>query len=208
MAKNTKETIQYTPAAPTDAELTDKIKKDKDVEESLNLLINRHSALFSNVFNKYQNYTPTASGFNSYLADVKDDKATIFYNAALKYDKDRNMKFSSYLGQTLNFICLKTLNNKKLNNFPTDDETINSHLESKNKENKKSDITLDYIQEILEKLGDKRIAVIFKERYLNHDKTPTWAEIGEKLGLSKPWVSMLHSKGLEKIKEKLSNKNY
>lgn len=187
-----------------DIELINNIKNDKEVETSLEELINRHGGLFTNIQQRFENYNPAISG--SYIKDVADDMKYIFYNAAKEYNPDKNTKFSTYLGNTVRFICLKTINNKKNNSFPAPSEFISYMVDNVKKEdNEKRDATIEGVVEILDKMDDKRIPKIFKLMYLNNDKKLNFKTVGKIMNLSGTTVKHLHDKALQFVRIKLES---
>ena len=68
-----------------DVDLINNIKKQIDVEESLEELVNRHSGIYLEMVNSY------ASPNNPFIdyEELIQDKEYKIYNAAMKYDPDR-----------------------------------------------------------------------------------------------------------------------
>ena len=92
-----------------DDQLTASIQGNKDIEECLEVLINRHSGLCIDMINGYisQNYNET---LRQELIKEKDYQ---IYHSALKFDPNRGSKFSTYLGNEIKWKCLNIYNKSK-----------------------------------------------------------------------------------------------
>ena len=76
-----------------DIELVNNVQEDNDErEQSLKELINRHSALCYNVYQRYGN-TLTSSGVC--FDDVVKEKDYIIYKSAMSYNPEKNTKISN-----------------------------------------------------------------------------------------------------------------
>ena len=74
-----------------DIELVNNVQED-NCQQSLKELINRHSALCYNVYQRYGN-TLTSSGVC--FDDVVKEKDYIIYKSAMSYNPEKNTKFTS-----------------------------------------------------------------------------------------------------------------
>ena len=70
------------PPYPTDKQLTDNLKLDIDIENSLKELIDRHSGIFLDIVTSY---VPKGSATGN-REDLIGDLEYYVYNAGLKYD--------------------------------------------------------------------------------------------------------------------------
>ena len=89
-----------------DNELVIKVKR-KGCEESLKLLIQRHSPLCFDVCKKY------SAALNSKGIDINDvtgEKEYLIYKSVLSFDPTKKTKFSTWLGNQMRYHCLNTLN--------------------------------------------------------------------------------------------------
>ena len=92
-----------------DEDLVFNIQNQKDIEESLGELINRHSGLCIDMINGYmgKNSNP------SLKHDLIKDKDYYIYYSALKFKSDKGSKFSTYLGNEVKWKCLNLYNKTK-----------------------------------------------------------------------------------------------
>ena len=118
-----------------DLTLVENIQNDIDVEESLRLIVERHSGIYIEMVNSYA--SPN-SPFIDY-EDLISDKEYKIYDAAKKFDKDRGAKFSTYLGNETKWMCLNIYNRNKrrpawhsdyLENLSLEEETCDTISES------------------------------------------------------------------------------
>jgi RNA polymerase sigma factor (sigma-70 family) len=187
----------------TDLDLIKNIKDNRD-NESLKCLINRHSGIFCEMVKRYQHFI-AQKGHDP--KDLFEDKDVIVYQSALSFNEDKNIKFSTWLGNQARYHCLNFLN-KNANYFPTENEYLQNMIENKqdqrenfNKEN------CEYFLNILKSLKDKRVYKIFKMRFFSQNKkNRSWNAIGKKLGISTQTAINIYNKHIDFLKIK-SNKD-
>lgn len=187
----------------TDLDLIKNIKDNRD-NESLKCLINRHSGIFCEMVKRYQHFI-SQKGHDP--KDLFEDKDVIVYQSALSFNEDKNIKFSTWLGNQARYHCLNFLN-KNANYFPTENEYLQNMIENKqdqrenfNKEN------CEYFLNILKSLKDKRVYKIFKMRFFSQNKkNRSWNAIGKKLGISTQTAINIYNKHIDFLKIK-SNKD-
>lgn len=193
----------------SDLELVNNVKKDQD-DNSFIELSKRHSPLCISIYNKYSN-SITASGIS--IEDLKDEKDLMVYKSIMSYNPDKNVKFSTWLGNQIRYHCLNSINSdgKYITMEPENlTKTIDSYYSSFT-ENYTDD--KNYIFNILDQLKDKRVAEIFRQRYftghqkMKNNKTP-WSKIAKKMNISSQTVINLHNKGAEFLKEKMKNNDF
>ncbi len=80
----------------TDQELSDKIKKEEDILDCINVLRSRHSGIFFQKLNCY-------SGVSE-IEDLKDNNLSFFYEVAKEYDETKS-KFNTFLGNKTFYAC-------------------------------------------------------------------------------------------------------
>lgn len=189
-----------------DSELIKKVKNDADSSALLELEA-RHSGICHQMVKKY---------YNSFLSvglspeEITSDKLLIIYKSALNFDFNKNVKFSTWVGNQMRYYCLNCINKKTVNTTNMDNENIKYHIEIK----QKNDLTnndlikenADLILTLITKLKDKRIYSIFKMRYFS-DKKVSWNKIAKKINLSTQTVINLHNKAIKILKNKLTSIN-
>jgi RNA polymerase sigma factor (sigma-70 family) len=187
-----------------DIELIKKIKNTKD-EPSLLKLIERHSGIYIDMVNKY--IPNSIEGIDK--EDIIQEKDYTIYNAVLKFDEDKNTKFSTYVGNIARWKCLNTYNKKR--KFPQESiETTVFSLKKQNNKNFSYDFDLKSIENkenlklifnFINKCKDKRVKTIFDMRYKSGQKTVSWKKIAKKLDLSIQGCINIHNNYLNHIKK-------
>jgi len=179
--------------------------KEVGDDDSVKELINRHSGIYIEMVNKY--LPDDMEGINKY--DVLQDKDFCIYDAAMNFDKNKNAKFSTYIGNLARWRCLNIFN--KNVKFPQCDirEIINEKtLEKSDLNDIERNETIKNINLIIEKIKDKRAKKIFKMRYNNGSKVTPWKKIAKKLDLSIQGCINIHNKHLTEIRKICIAKQY
>lgn len=189
----------------SEIKLIKNIQKNIKVTDSLKELESRHSGICHQMIKKYQGAL-MSTGID--YMDVSDEKKMLIYNSALKFDPSRNIKFSTWIGNQMKYLCLNSLN-KKGPAISMDNEKIKTIIETKQANCNMLDFTdqIDYIFEILNSLKDKRIYKIFKLRYFSEKKLMSWHKIAKKMKFSTQTIINLHNKNIKILCNKLNNKN-
>jgi len=178
--------------------------KEKNDEEALKMLIDRHSALCNSLYKKY-----SSSMINSgvYLQDIVDQKDYIVYKSAMSFDPCKNSKFSTWLYNQVRYQCLNCMNeNSRYLTLETD--KLNYIIEKQTPSQKEYKNINEYIFNIIDSCSDKRVEKIFKMRYLNgSNKKMPWNKIGKKLNISTQTAINIHNKAIKLLKTKVESKN-
>ena len=173
-------------------------------EESLGELVQRHSGIFITMVN---NYSPThTSGIVSNRSELLKDRNYYIYKAAIKYDENRNTKFSTHLGNETRWLCLNIYNkNKNSKEVYLDISNIGNKEQSIPDENKVDLEILSKIMSMINKDPDNRVSKIFKMRYIDGQKNSVmpWNKICKPLKLSIQGCINIHDKAINKIKKQL-----
>lgn len=186
-----------------DRDLVQNLKDHRDVEQSLQELVNRHSGIYFEIINQY---VPD----NSIYCDKQElfnDKELYIYNAALKYNPNKGTKFSTFLGNETKWVCLNTYNKaKKKPTFSKTNEDLDLikgldclHDTSSNQTFVKE------VYEMVEKHPDKRVGKIFKMRYNDgeNNKVMPWKLIAPHVDLSIQGCINVHNAVIKDLKRKL-----
>ena len=188
-----------------DIELVNNVQED-NCQDSLKELINRHSALCYNV---YQKYGSTLSSSGVFFDDVVKEKDYVIYKSAMSYNPDKNTKFSTWVGNHARYHCLNLINaNQKY--VAVDDSTLSYFMENNQPhpdsgQSQERQDTLEYIFNLLSQLKDKRIKKVFELRYLGGDGKESWSKIGEDMGVSTQTAINLHDRGTKVLRKKMSS---
>ncbi len=205
----------------TDSVLINKIKAGD--EESLMILVDRHTGLYVDMTNQYAQRLSQQFEKNDFL----QEKPSFFYECALQYDSKFKTKFSTFLANQIKWKFLNLQNSSKnhptfsYNHQPICSQTECAHQKVPDKpfsnilvyefdfikEDIEKNDALCIIKDIISKSKDKRIRKIFKERYKqykNKSITP-WSIVSVKVGMSIQGCINLHNQTIKKIKKRLSN---
>ncbi len=188
----------------SDNELISNVKNDACDDSFLELC-----RRYENVFYKIcQKYAPTlvACGINP--TDIYEEKTFIIYSCIKSFDSSKNTKFSTWIGNYARYLCLNSINAKRLI-IPSSSDEVHNHIESKQiqdeyEKSASADNLKLFIREIVGDIKDARIASIIKMRYLDDDKKAHWKEIAKKMNISSQTAIYLHHRGMKTIKRKLS----
>lgn len=163
-----------------DAELTHNIQNDINVQESLQVLIDRHSGIYYTMISKY---IPEGGKFSSINIDkdlIIDSRDYIIYEAAKNYNPNKKTKFSTYLGNTTSYFCLNHINKNRIyvNYEPNNFENIFKEQYDEIDLNIDEDI-INRVIDVIREMPDERVYKIFQLRYLeSKGKRPTpWSKI-------------------------------
>jgi DNA-directed RNA polymerase sigma subunit (sigma70/sigma32) len=141
--------------------------------------------------------------------ELIDEMPYNVYKALLKYNPDKGAKFSTHLGNETKWLCLnKHSKNRKQKTFLLDDST-KSMLSCPNDSETKRLVNKEIVDKVLELAGnhpDKRVAKIFKMRYIigNRNKVMPWKTISRSMDISVQGCINIHNSALTKIKTKLA----
>ena len=188
----------------TDSDLTEKIKESND-GDALSELISRHSGIYVDMLKKFGYRALT----ENQISDIMGDKDYVIYKAALEYDPEK-AKFSTHLANKAKYLCLTQRTKNKKNNlisnyddleFCQKDETLNP------RDQYILNDSFGRVLNLIEKHQDKRLKIIFHERYFcgKKGKLKPWKQVAEKVNLSAQGCINIHNRALKDIKNKIKN---
>ena len=187
----------------TDTELIINVKNN-NCNNSLKTLIRRHSALCFDVCKKYSSAI-SKNGLR--VEDVTDEKEFIIYKSAMSFNPEKKTKFSTWLGNQVRYHCLNLMNknNLVLTEDPQLDYFINKDVDYEPYSMKEK---MDYVDNLVNQIKDKRVAKIIRMRYFNNPskKTP-WNRVAAEIGVSTQTAINLHNKAIKILRNKMENKN-
>jgi len=189
----------------SDIYLVKRVQKN-NCEESLKLLIDRHSPLCFKIYKKY------ISSFNIKNIDINEiyqQKDLTIYKTIMSFRSNKKVKFSTWLGNQIRYQCLNAIN-KKEDIMYLDHPELQYLIDkdtSKNDSSEKLTELRDYINSLLDQLKDARISKIFNMRYFETGSNQTWTKIGKRMNMSTQNAINLHNKGVQILKNKLTSKD-
>lgn len=187
----------------TDAELIIKVK-ESNCNQSLKTLIQRHSALCFDICKKY---AAAISKNGLRVEDVTEEKEFLIYKSAISFNPEKKTKFSTWLGNQVRYYCLNMMNKNNL--IPTEDGQLDFFINKDvSYEPYSIEEKMDYINNIVNQIKDKRIQKIITLRYFNNPnkKTP-WNKVAQEIGVSTQTAINLHNKAMGLLRTKMENKN-
>ena len=187
----------------TDAELIIKVKQN-NCNQSLKTLIQRHSALCFDICKKYSSAI-SKNGLR--VEDVTEEKEFLIYKSAISFNPEKKTKFSTWLGNQVRYFCLNLMNKNNL--IPTEDGQLDFFINKDvSYEPYSMEEKMDYINNIVDQIKDKRIQKIITLRYFNNPnkKTP-WNKVAQEIGVSTQTAINLHNKAMGLLRTKMENKN-
>ena len=188
--------MKLLPQKMDDVDLIKKIKSTGD-NYCFQEIVNRHSGIYLQMVHYY---APKSTSIDSFY-DFINNKESHIYDAINKYDQDRNIKFSTYLGNHTRWLCLNSANKRTHQSL---EDNFDKAFESKEIEEKNSQELLEKIFEEIKKMGDERIEKIFNMRYKSRNgkqKLTPWRKIAKELDLSIQGCINIHNSAFKKLKK-------
>jgi DNA-directed RNA polymerase specialized sigma subunit len=192
----------------SDAELVKAVQSIND-SDALNEIFQRHTGIYNHMVGKYS----AIKGFDS--DELFDDRPFNIYSFVMDYDPSRKMKLSTYIGQMARFKCLKSLEKNRANKRVfTEEIQLNENLEemslTRNRPDPKAEeaftsaineIDSNTVMRLLEeKISDPLVASVIRAvHFPPSGVTPTWDEVGTRVGISKEWARQTYLRGMKKI---------
>ncbi len=188
----------------TDSALTEKIKESND-GEALTELISRHSGIYVDMLKKFGYKSLT----ENQISDIMGDKDYVIYKAALEYDPEK-AKFSTHLANKAKYLCLTQRTKNKKNHLISNYDDLEFCQKDEALNPRDQYIFSDCFVRILhliEKHEDKRLKVIFDERYFGgrRGKLKPWKQVAEKVNLSAQGCINIHNRAIKELKNKIKN---
>jgi len=182
-----------------------KLVQTKNCEESLKILIERHTPL---CFKMYKKYIPSFNVKNIDINEVYQQKDFTIYKTIKSFKTDKKTKFSTWLANQIRYQCLNTINKKEdiLYLEPPELQYIIDKEKIETNTDKLNELR-EYINSLLDQLKDIRISKIFNMRYFETGSNQTWTKIGKRMNMSTQNAINLHNKGVQILKNKLTSKD-
>ena len=188
----------------SDSELVKQIQKNQDVNSSLRELVSRHSGLYIGMVNTY-------SGPSSILDrdELLKEKESNIYLCALKYEDNRNTKFSTFLGNQTKWLCLNKINTQMRSRR----KEMEAALDKNGMDEHSAEFDIDFgtlsHDKIISLVEDPRAKKILKLRYIEgkQNKVMPWKSVSSQVDLSIQGCINVHNRTMLAIREKLGTVN-
>ena len=175
---------------------------NKQCNESLKELVNRHSGIIFNIGKKY------CSSCNLDISELNDNRYWIVFNAAKTFNNTKGSKFSTWLGNQVRFFCLNHKNkNSKL--IPIENEHLEFFINnfSKNDEKVNQKEVINTIIDLFNQISDPNTKnAIYYRYFYNKERILNYSEIADILNVTPQTVLNWHNKFVDFAKKKLTNK--
>ena len=188
-----------------DVQLVENIKNEKDVDDCLQELIERHTGIYLDIVNKYTQHTNTSNKL-----DLIDEKDYNIYQTALKYKSDKGTKFPTFLGNETKWICLNKQNKIKKEKKVAFDDISEIDLAQEDDGSKEKLEVFKKTIELAKQHEDKRVEKIFEMRYIigEKNKVMPWKKISKELNMSIQGCINIHNSAIEEFNLELKDNNY
>jgi RNA polymerase sigma factor (sigma-70 family) len=179
--------------------------KNKNCEESIKKLIEKHSPLCYKILQKFY---PSLSKAGYSKDDIFNERFYLIYKSVMTFNPLKKTKYSTWLGNYTRYHCLNMLNARKEQTISIEEENIKNTILKEAEEENVTENTKEFVSHILEEMSDKRIKQIYMMRYFEKDgRKRTWKQIAKKVGVSSQTVINIHNKAKKILKTKLKSKN-
>lgn len=192
-----------------DTELAKRVKEE-NCEDSLGVLIDRHSAI---CWRTFTNFSSAMNQSGVCVHDIFGEKDSLIYGAAKTFRADKGAKFSTWLCNQAKFKCMKHIHRDSPKYLLMPDGALNYYSLKSGQQNEEEPPPIDMkstfnqVLNILDSLEDKRIKQVFQIRHLESNKNKPWHEVGRMLGVTGQTAVNLHKKGRELIASRMKVKS-
>jgi len=187
-----------------DNQLVENIKSDENVENSLKELVSRHSGIYIEMVNYY-------TGPMSCLDkdELIKEKESNIYLCALKFEDDRNTKFSTFLGNQTKWLCLNKINSITRGQRKEREASLQASSSLYDPLANDVDIRLFSHDVAFKSVADPRAKKIIKLRYMEgvKNKVMPWRCVSQSLGLSIQGCINIHNRAMKKIQQNIDTLN-
>lgn len=179
-----------------DLSIIEEIKNNKNTKENLLELTTRHSGIFYEKVNQFMKHPSFGNTTGLLKEDLLLERDYIIYQAAISFNKEKGVKFSTWLGNST-FYYLHTLYNNNKNEVIVDEMP---EIVSDDEERAQNAEYVEKIKEYISKL-DLRVQEIFNLRYFSriNGKLTPYHVIGKKMGLSHERVRGIHDEVIRNL---------
>jgi RNA polymerase sigma factor (sigma-70 family) len=176
---------------------------NKQCNESLKELVNRHSGIIFNIGKKYCN------SCNLDINELNDNRYWIVFNSAKTFNNTKGSKFSTWLGNQVRFFCLN-YKNKNSKFVPIEDEHLEFFINnfSKNDEKVNQKEVINTIIDLFNQISDPNTKnAVYYRYFYNKERILNYSEIADILNVTPQTVLNWHNKFVDLAKKKLTNKS-
>jgi len=162
--------------------------------DAMSQLICQNSGIFLNILDRY---LPTEQ-FPTQKFDMKEEKDFHIYQAAMTFNPKKDMKFQTYLGQTIKWKCL-TLKSRGPDKDTVFIDSLESPLAEKEPDDCSGKFKVEEIFQYAEKYPNELARKIVRLRYDSGSKV-SWKQVAKVLDVSVSWATLVHAQFIKDAK--------
>lgn len=176
-----------------DLELIKKVQETGD-NEAMSKLINLHSGVYEQCLKE-----SLTNDYDVFKNELHEDKNYHLYRLAMNYDPSRNMKYPTWVGQNVKWMCMNIVNRSRpWESLEEGSFDCSYEQEIENIEQ----MALDELKILAENYPDERIKPIVEGRYFSTKPKP-WKKLSAELKTSQLVLTNLHDKFIMWAKPKM-----
>lgn len=176
-----------------DLELIKKVQETGD-NEAMKTLIQKHSGVYEQCLKE-----SLSSDYEVFKNEIHEDKNYHLYRLAMNYDPTKNMKYPTWVGQNVKWMCMNIVNRSR----PW--ESLEEGSYDCSYEQALEDVEQMALQEMAElakTYPDNRLLAVFEGRYIS-PKPKSWKQLAVELKTSQNALTNLHNKFIVWAKPKM-----
>lgn len=174
--------------------------KETGSSEAFREITQRHSGLYLQVLD---NSLPSEQ-FPLQKEDFRAEREFYIYDAVMKFEPSKGMKFSTYLGQTIKWKCL-TLRHRGNDKDTCSLEPLSSYMEEQEYLPPQRKEQIEKIFQYAENFPDETVRNVVLARYNDGRKTLSWKKVADKVGISSREANLAYQKFVKEAKKDLSD---
>jgi hypothetical protein len=176
-----------------DLELIRSVKENGD-SEAMKQLINFHSGIFETCLKQ-----SLSSDYDVFKNEIHEDKDYHMYRLAMNYDPSKNMKYPTWVGQNVKWMCMNIVNRSRpWESLEEGSFDCSYEQEIENVEQ----LALDELSNLAKSYPDERVSAIIEGRYFQTKPKP-WHKLSAELKTSQISLTNLHNKFILWAKPKM-----
>lgn len=184
----------------TDILLIKKIKQEDD-QKSFIELVNRHTGIYNTIA-----YSYTKTGDKSIYQDILNDREYNFYSFIKEFDENKNMKFSTYVGERTKFICLDKNRLNKRYSF----EEVSDNLEYQGQSidiEVYGDNMIKKLKDAVSKIQNVKFRKIMEMRFFSSSQLMKFSEIAANMNVTTQYVNKIYNDNIDQFMKDFKEKN-
>jgi hypothetical protein len=176
-----------------DLELIKKVQETGD-NGAMKVLLQTHSGVFEQCLKE-----SLTSDYEVFKNEIHEDKDYYMYKWAMNYDPSKNMKYPTWVGQNVKWMCMNIVNRSRpWESLEEGSFDCSYEQEVENIEQ----LALDELSNLAKTYPDERVLAIIEGRYFQTKPKP-WKKLSAELKTSQLLLTNLHDKFIMWAKPKM-----